>query len=256
MSQIQGVLIDLDGVMYNDSRAIPGASQTIHWLEEKNIPYRFITNTTMKSRRTLHEKLKNFGISVRENKIFSAAYAASLFVRQKKNATCFLLLLDDAKKEFQGLEKNEGEVDYVVAGDLGDNFTYELLNTAFLKLHNGARLIATQKNRFWLSDQGFKLDAGPFAVLLEYAADTESILIGKPAETFFKMALMDLNLPAENVMMIGDDIESDIIGANRLGISTCLVQTGKYRSEDLLKSKVKPDYLLPSIKFLPKLEVF
>jgi len=167
-----------------------------------------------------------------------------------------MLLLEDAKKDYAGLECGSGLADYVVAGDMGRAFTYDLLNDAFRHLHNGARLIALQKNRFWLSDEGFMLDAGAFVALLEYAADTESVLIGKPAQPFFETALADLSISKNEVMMIGDDVESDIRGAAAIGLTTCLVKTGKFRQKDLDKSGIKPDFLLESISHLPELSLF
>lgn len=255
MSKICGLLIDLDGVIYNDTQPIPGAKETISWLKEHNIPHRFITNTTMKSRETLAAKLTSMGIDTNRNQIFSAAYAASLYVRQREGC-CFMLLLEDAKKDYRGLECRSGTADFVVVGDMGETLTYGLLNEAFRHLHNGAQLIALQKNRFWLSDKGYMLDAGAFVALLEYAADTQAVLIGKPARPFFETALSDLGLNPEKVMMIGDDVESDIRGAATLGLKTCLVKTGKFRQKDLDKSGIKPDFLLATIHKLSTLDSY
>lgn len=252
----KGALIDLDGVIYNDSRVIDGAVEAVIWLENNNIPFRFITNTTMKSRETLCRKLTDFGIKTTVDKIFSAAYAAALYVRNERGAKCYPLLAQNALRDFDGLISDDEDVEYVVAGDMGEDFTYHLLNEAFRRLQSGAKLIAVQKNRFWLSDDGYKLDAGPFVALLEYAADKEAILIGKPAALFFEMALKDLNLSAQEVIMIGDDLESDIIGARNIGAGTCLVKTGKFRREDLQKSAVKPHIIMPSIAGIIKADLF
>ena len=247
-----GLLIDLDGVIYNDSQVIPGALDTIRFLQDKNIPFRFLTNTTMKCRQSIQSKLMNLNIIVEKEQIFSAAYAAAEFIRRQKKQRCFLLLTEDAQKDYQGLAADSGDVDYVVVGDLADQYTFQVLNKAFNYLLQGARLIALQKNRFWLSDQGYTLDAGAFVALLEYAANCQAQVIGKPSVQFFEGALHDLHLSAGQVMMIGDDLETDIDGAANLGIRTCLVQTGKFRKEDFDRSIVKPDYILPSIAFLPQ----
>ncbi len=252
MNEIKGFLIDLDGVIYNDTVPIEGAAQTIQWLDKNRYPYRFITNTTMKSRKTLRKKLADMGIEASESKIFSAAYAAARYVKSKGDVSCFLMLTEDAKREYSGLESDSENVDYVIAGDLGEQITFDILNEAFVRLFNGAELIALQKNRYWLSDRGYTLDAGAFVALLEFAANVESVLIGKPAKPFFETALNDLNLPAGEVLMIGDDIESDIIGASNLGINTCLVKKGKFEEKNYKLSGVKPDFLLNSIAELPE----
>lgn len=250
---IKGLLIDLDGTVYNDSIAIPGAIAALQKVRRSRLPMRFITNTTMKSRETLRQKLASMGFDAAREEIFSAAYAGAMYVRQQVGATCHAMLLDDAKKDYWGLESAAERVDFVVVGDLGDQITFEKLNRAFLYLFHGAKLIALQKNRFWLSDKGFQLDAGAFVALLEYAANTEAILIGKPAAPFFEMALHDLNLPRELVLMVGDDVESDIVGAHRIGMQTALVRTGKFREEDLQKSTIQPDHVLHSIAELEKI---
>ncbi len=251
MAKISGLLIDLDGTVYNDSVPIPGSVDTIRWLRELQVPFRFLTNTTMKSQETLQQKLASMGIRINKEAIFSAAYAGSLYVRQKPSASCHLLILDDAKKEYAGLQSKSEQVDYVVVGDLGDEMTFAKLNKAFRCLLNGALLVALQKNRYWLSDKGYTLDAGAFVAMLEYAANTEAVLIGKPAPAFFTLALQDLRLPAEQVLMIGDDIESDVGGAKAIGMSAALVRTGKFRAEDLARAQVRPDFVMDSIADLP-----
>ena len=253
---IKGLLIDLDGVIYNDNRLIPGAVNTIRELRKLKIPFRFITNTTMKCRETILVKLKNFGIQIETNEIFSAAYAAARYVSQFPNAKCHLMLLDDAKKEFYGMGSTDLKVDFVVAGDLGKLINFNILNDAFIRLMEGAELIALQKNRYWLSDRGLTLDAGAFIALLEYASNKQAVLIGKPEKKFFELALNDLKLSPQEVLMIGDDIESDIGGAAAMKINTCLVQTGKYRKAEADHYPVKPDYQIPSIAEVLSIDLF
>lgn len=250
---IRGLLIDLDGVIYNDSQPIKGAKETISWLQKKQIPFCFITNTTMRHRSTLVKKLATMGIEVPEEMVFSAAFAAAQYIKQFENKRAFLLLTDDAKKEFNNVEQDEKNVNFVVVGDLGNDFTVDKINKAFNCLMNGAKLIALQKNRFWLSNDGYRVDAGAFVALLEYAAKVRAKIIGKPSKAFFKLALKHLNIEANQALMIGDDVESDIAGATKLGIHTCLVQTGKFRPIDLKNSKVKPEFVLPSIANLPEI---
>ncbi len=253
MREIKALLIDLDGVIYNDSERIPGSDKAIRWLQKRKIPFRFITNTTMKSRATLQKKLADFGIKVPESSIFSAAHAAAEYIRRSGKHNCHLLLTDDAKQDYSGLNTNSDKPNWVVAGDLGDNMTFNKLNTAFQKLFAGAEMIALQKNRYWMSDRGITLDAGAFVALLEFASGKNSILIGKPSKTFYETVLNDLGFPPEDVAMIGDDIESDIKGAEASGINTVLVKTGKFRPQDLQRKDVSPWKLLDSISEIHKL---
>jgi HAD superfamily hydrolase (TIGR01458 family) len=246
-----GFLLDLDGVIYNDSQLIPGAPETIQWLRDQNIPFRFITNTTMRSRKGLCEKLEKFGIPVVKEEIFSAVYAATQYVRNSGKKSCHLLLCEDAKIEFSAFDLNNETPDFVIVGDLGDEMTFDLLNAAFQKLYYGAKLIALQKNRCWLSDRGMTLDAGAFVAMLEFAAQKTALVIGKPSPAFFQLALEDLQKPAENVIMVGDDIETDIIGAQQLGMRSVLVQTGKFQSGDMDKAAPPPWQTISTIAELP-----
>ncbi|MFQ6112714.1 MAG: HAD-IIA family hydrolase, partial [bacterium] len=121
----------------------------------------------------------------------------------------------------------------------------------FRLIKGGAQLIGLQKNRFWHTLNGLSMDAGAFVVALEYAAETEATIIGKPNRAYFEMAVQDLGLPASNVAMIGDDIYTDILGGQAAGLRTILVKTGKYQFDDLSKVDVKPDWIIESIACLP-----
>jgi HAD superfamily hydrolase (TIGR01458 family) len=240
MVDIKGLLIDLDGVIYNDSELIPGAKDSIRWLRNKNLPFRFITNTTMKSRTTLKQKLQSFGIEVRTEEIYTTVYAAVIYIKKSGKEKCHLLLMDDARKEFNEFNLEAENPDFVVVGDLGEDLSFGTVNIAFQKLLSGAELIALQKNRYWLSDKGYTMDAGALVAMLEFAAGKKGQVIGKPSPHFFALALNDLNIPAENVVMVGDDIESDIFGAHRMGMRGVLVKTGKFLPEDLERMDIKP----------------
>ena len=250
---VKGLLIDLDGVIYNDTQLISGAAETIEYLQQKEIAFRFITNTTMKSRKTLQKKLSGFGIKIPENNIFSAAYAAAQFIRNQGKTKCHLLINEDAQQEYFDLELNSKNPDFVVVGDLGEHITFDKLNRAFQKLFEGAELIALQKNRYWLSDKGYTLDAGAFVALLEYATNKEGILIGKPSKTFYDTVLKDLDCNTDEVLMIGDDIESDIKGAQAIGIKGVLVQTGKFMPRDLERDDVIPWKTIGNIEDLKEI---
>jgi HAD superfamily hydrolase (TIGR01458 family) len=253
MKDIKGLLIDLDGVIYNDTKLIAGAKDSIQWLRDNNIPFRFITNTTMKSRATLQQKLTAFNIHVQKEEIFTTVYAAVTYIRKSGKDKCYLLLMDDAKKEFEEFRLDTTDPDFVVVGDLGDDVSFESMNRAFQKLLSGSELLALQKNRYWLSDKGYTLDAGAWVAMLEFAANKKGQIIGKPSPHFFALALSDLNLSPEKVIMVGDDIESDIGGAQRLGINGVLVKTGKFMPSDLERQDIRPWKVIAGIGDLPNI---
>ena len=250
--KIKGLLIDLDGVLYEGSHPVPGAVNAIKHFQKEKIPFRLITNTTTQSRQALQTKLKVLGFDVKEDKIFSAPFAATQYLKHKKVKSIYLFAQGTIFMDFKDFKITEIDPEYIVIGDLASDYTYERLNKAFKIVLNGAKMLALQKNRFWKTESGFTLDVGPFVALLEYGANKKSQLIGKPSKKFFKLALEDMGLNAENVAMIGDDIEVDIEGAQKIGCLAIQVKTGKYRPDFEKELKIKPDHILNSIADVPE----
>lgn len=220
------------------------------------IPFRVITNTTQRSRHSIHEKLSTLGLSVDEDEIFSAPMAAVAYVRGRAKErgcepSCFLLSKGDVYEDFEqaGIALTD-DASFVVVGDAGENMTYERLNHAFRLLIEDAELVAMEKDRYWMGREGLMLSAGPFVRALEYAADVDSV-VGKPSAQFFMRALDDMGLTPTEVVMVGDDVYTDVGGAQKLGMRTVLVGTGKFRREVLERSPVNPDLSLSSIAHLP-----
>jgi HAD superfamily hydrolase (TIGR01458 family) len=141
----------------------------------------------------------------------------------------------------------------VIVGDAGDKITYNSMNTAFRHLMNGADMIALEKDRYWMAPGGLSLSAGPFVQALEFATGKTATVVGKPSKTFFELALCDMNLRADQVAMIGDDILADIGGAQTLGMQGILVRTGKYRKDAVDNAVIKPGFIIDSLAQLPEI---
>jgi HAD superfamily hydrolase (TIGR01458 family) len=225
---IQGLLIDLDGTVYQARSLLPGAVETTRWLRRRGVPFLFTTNTSRKSRRAVVESLGDLGLEAEPDEILTAPLAAARWLESAGLHRVRLLLPQSTHEDFVGFDLDACEPEAVVIGDLGPDFTFELLNGAFLALRGGARLIAIHKNRFWLPAAGPTLDAGPFVVALKYAARTEAVLVGKPAPAFFALAARLLDLRPHGLAVVGDDIESDIRGARDAGLMAIQVRTGKF----------------------------
>jgi HAD superfamily hydrolase (TIGR01458 family) len=253
MKKITGFLIDLDGVLYIEDRIIPGAPETVNWLRRKGFPFRFLTNTTMRSRDSLVAHLQGFGIQADPQEMVNTAVVAARWLAGRGISRVYLLLTEDAQKDFSGFEITPDQPAAVVVGDMGAGFTFEGLNRAFRAVKSGAELIALQKNRFWRRQDGLAMDAGAFVAALEYATETEAVLIGKPNRAYFEIALKDIGSPPSEVVMIGDDIHTDILGAQAVGAKTILVQTGKSPFETQTSTAVQPDWVIGSIADLPGL---
>jgi HAD superfamily hydrolase (TIGR01458 family) len=253
LSFIRGILFDLDGVLYVGSTAIEGAIEAINKIRQRGYRCRFITNTSTLSAASLHEKLTGLGFDIAEREIISAPKAALIYLQQFDDPVCHLLLADDVKQDFRHLRQSDSQADFVIIGDIGEDWSYERLNQVFNLLISGAELIAIHKNRFWQTERGLQLDIGAFVSGLEYASRKQATIIGKPSPDFFEAALSELDLPPEQAAIVGDDIDSDIGGGQRAGLTGILVKTGKYRQDYVDNSPVVPGLIIPSIAELPDL---
>jgi phospholysine phosphohistidine inorganic pyrophosphate phosphatase len=253
---MSGMLFDLDGVIYNAETPIEGAAQTIAWVQREEIPHLFVTNTSSRGRVELVEKLLRFGIRTEPDRIWTPCIAAAEWLRNQPNGLAALFVAPKARREFSGIPcvKEEAETDakYVVMGDMGEHWDYLTLNRAFRLLHSDSEsiLIALGMTRYWQAEDGIRLDAAPFIAALEHATGKKALVLGKPAESFYRNAIERLSLPPSEITMFGDDILTDIGGAKQAGMNTVLLRTGKYRQSDL-EGEIIPDAVLNSIRDIP-----
>lgn len=250
---IKGLLFDLDGVLYVDSHAIDGAIEAVQKIRASGMPCRFVTNTSTLSLTSLQKKLATMGFEVDTAEIISAPQATLLYLKRQPNPICRLLLADDVRRDFATFKQSDTDANFIVIGDIGDAWTYPLLNQLFKCLMHGAQLIAIHKNKFWQTAYGLQMDIGGFIDALEYASGAKAMIIGKPSPDFFKIALDDMGIAAHEAAIIGDDIDADIGGGQQSGLSGILVKTGKYRQSYTDASLVKPDIVIDSIADLPEI---
>lgn len=253
---LQGILFDMDGVLYNAEHPIPGAAEAVAWVRRQRIPYRFVTNTSSRSRLVLVRKLEGFGIATTAGEILTPAVTTAAWLRSQPPGNVALFVRPAARADFNGLvcvpEDAETGARYVVIGDLGEAWDYRTLNRAFRLLHHNpeSRLIALGMTRYWQTPEGLSLDVAPFVAALEHATGRQAVVLGKPSAEFFHAAAAQLALAPQAVVMIGDDIHADIGGAQAAGLVGALVKTGKFRPADL-EGPVMPDVVLASVADLP-----
>ena len=243
---IQGVLLDLSGVIYNGNRALPGAREAVARLREAGLPLRFVTNTTSKPKQYLLERVRNFGIELDQEELFTPAQAACDWLRTHRRSA-HLLIHPDLEPDFTNLPDHPSQA--VVLGDAGNYFTYEALNGAFRALIAGADFLALANNRtFKDSDGKLSLDAGAFVAALQYATRCKPIILGKPSAKFFRAALDSMACPPECGVMVGDDAEMDVAGALTAGLGHgLLVRTGKYQTGHENAVKPRPTAVVDDI---------
>jgi phospholysine phosphohistidine inorganic pyrophosphate phosphatase len=253
---MRGILFDMDGVLYNSEVAIEGAAETAGWAQRENIPHLFVTNTTSRGRAQLVEKLARFGIQTSAHRILTPCVTAAKWLRAQGTGPAAFFVRPKALDEFEAIPRvppdAESGARYVVIGDLGDAWDFKTLNRAFRLLYSSSEtaLIALGMTRFWHAEDGLKLDVAPFVTALEHAASRKAMVFGKPAEPFFRAAVEQLQLPADKIAMVGDDIETDIAGSQHAGLKGILVRTGKFRPDNL-EGKTRPHAVLDSIRDLP-----
>jgi len=250
LQKIKGLLIDLDGTIYVGDELIPGAKEFIHKLEELSIPHLFVTNITSRPRREVLDRIREKGLDIKPEQVFTAPFSAASYLRSMGFGRCYFLIRDGLHEDFSDFIATDTDVDAVVVGDMGDRITFPLLNTAFQLLMGGAELITMSRSRYFKGQDGLALDAGSFVALLEHASMKKAVVCGKPSAEFFNMALKQLGCYADEVAMIGDDVEGDVGGAQACGLHGILVQTGKYKKEVMEKSGILPDYIVPSVESL------
>jgi phospholysine phosphohistidine inorganic pyrophosphate phosphatase len=249
----RAVLLDIDGVLHVGDEPIPGALDALADLRARAIPHRLVTNTTSRPRRHIAGRLVGMGFDVADDDVLTPASLAVRHCREHAIVKVALFVTDELREDLAELEEADRDVDAVILGDLGEGFTWEVLNRAFGLLHAGAQLIALQRNRVWQRADGLVLDAGPFVAALEYATGREAITVGKPAAPFFQTALAAIGASADETVMVGDDVEGDVGGAQAAGLAGVLVRTGKYREADVAASGVEPTLTIDSIADLAEL---
>ncbi len=248
------ILLDVDGVLHVSGEPIPGAAEAIRRLRANGHRLRFVTNTTTRSKAQLAAELRGLGVDLDESEVQTTADAAVAALRGRR---VLALVMHALVGDLDGLELVGEGADAVLLGGADETpetnlvFSYMNLARAFAELEMGAELYCLHRNRWWQTKRGPLLDTGAFVVGLEYAAEIEATVLGKPSPSYFEAACQALDAEPGMTWMVGDDLESDIIGARGMGMRTVLVRTGKFRPDAVEASRIRPDGIVSSIGQLP-----
>jgi HAD superfamily hydrolase (TIGR01458 family) len=248
------ILLDVDGVLHVSGDPIPGAAAAIRRLREDGHRLRFVTNTTTRSRARLAEELRGQGIELEDSEVQTTADAA---VQALHGRRVLALTMQALVGDLDGIELVGDGADAVLLGGADETpetnlvFSYMNLARAFAELELGAQLYCLHRNRWWQTARGPLLDAGAFVAGLEYAAQVEAVVLGKPSVSYFTAACDVLDADPELTWMVGDDLEIDIAGAQALNMRTVLVRTGKFRPDTMEASRIRPDGIVSSLGMLP-----
>jgi HAD superfamily hydrolase (TIGR01458 family) len=253
---VRAVLVDIDGVLTVSWQALPGAREAFARLRGSGLSFCLLTNTTSRTRASIAENLRRAGFDVADEDIVTVPALTAGWLREHHpNAGCLLLNHGDISEDLTGVDLAGpgGEVDVVLLGGAGPEFSYEALNRAYAAVREGAALVAMNPNLTWRTEAGLQLDTGAFLAGLERAAGVRAEVIGKPAPAFFRAALARLGADAEHTLMVGDDVVSDVLGAQRAGLTGVLVRTGKFSEQTLTRANGTPSHVINSFADLPDL---
>ncbi len=244
-----GYLIDMDGVLYRGKQLIPGADYFIQQLREREIPFRLLTNNSQRTRIDVVAKLIRLGIDVEEEHIFTSAMATARYLaEQKPGGTAFVIgeggLLTALHSN--GFAVVDHDPDYVVVGE-GRTFNLEQVDHAVRLIMKGAKLIATNLDPNCPTENGLRPGCGAMVAMLETATGIRAFSVGKPSPVMMRAARKELNLSTDETTMIGDTMETDILGAVQLGYHSVLVLSGGTRREDLQRYAFGPEVVVDSL---------
>lgn len=252
-----GFLIDMDGVIYRGTDLIPGADVFVRHLIEHQIPFMFVTNNSQRTRRDVAWKLRRMGIPVDDEHVFTCAMATARFLAQQKpNGTAYVIGesgLHQALHE-NGYTMVDTEPDYVIVGE-GRTITFEAIEKAVDMIFAGARLIATNPDPNCPTPNGTRPGCGAIVAMLEKATGIEAFSVGKPSSVMMRMARKEMGLSTAETCMVGDTMETDILGGVQMGYRTVLVLSGGTKREDLVRYAYRPDLIVESIVDLCRMDL-
>jgi NagD protein len=239
----------MDGVVYRGHALLPGADRFVHLLRSRGIPFCFLTNNSQRTRRDVAAKLARMGIEVEEEHIFTCAIATARFLaQQKKNGTAFVIgeggLL--TALHANGYAIVDHDPDYVVVGE-GRTFNLELVEAAVRMILGGAKLIATNLDPNCPTANGVRPGCGAMVAMLEAATGVKAFSVGKPSPVMMRAARKELGLTTDETTMIGDTMETDILGGVQLGFHTVLVLSGSTQRGDLARYTYRPEVVVESV---------
>ncbi|BAU26845.1 4-nitrophenyl phosphatase [Aneurinibacillus soli] len=252
----KGYLLDLDGTIYRGGEVIPEAVDFIARLTAQGIPYLYVTNNSSMTPQQLADKVQTMGIPTKPEQFFTSSMAVAETVRkmederqERRQATVLAIGetgLCTALAEKGIAVTDKAPADYVVVG-IDRSFSYEKMKQATLAIYGGARFLSTNCDRAIPTEEGLVPGNGALTASIAYATNQQPLYVGKPEETIIKLALERLGLAAEDVMMVGDNLETDIACGENGGVDTLLVYTGFSRAEHIETSRVKPTYTIQSL---------
>jgi len=250
LRSIRLFLFDLDGVLSvgKENPRYLGGRELVRRLKEEEKKTYVVTNDSTHIRSELLQNLSHMGFSFGEEEILTSSYLTALYLKERFGRTSFFLIGERGlRSELEAAGHFEGDEPRVVVVGFDRQLSYGKLDNALHFLRAGAQLIGSYGGAVFMSDTGPALSAGPIIKALEFGSGKRATMIGKPSPRMFKLALALAGEKAGRTVMVGDQIETDVLGAHKAGVHTILVLTGVETRETIRRSKVKPDMVVDSV---------
>lgn len=243
----KGFIIDLEGTLVSSGTPLPGSIEFINFLNKKCIKYYIITNTVSKTVETWEELLKGMGLEIKKENILYPIVVLNDFIKENDIKTYYFIGPDNLKRLVQRTMDYENNPEYIIFCDFEYvNLNYEMLNKIFKYIRNGSKMITTSYSNYYISKNEYKMDTGIFVKMYETLVNEKAIIMGKPSQIIYKTALKWLGMDTNDVITIGDDGLTDIVGGKEMGMETILVKTGKYKEGD--EERYKPTEVVNNLE--------
>jgi len=248
----KGIIFDIDGVLEYQGAVFPQAPELLNFLRNKGIEIRILTNSTLKSRKSCCERLNAMGFTVHEHEVITASFATARYLKAIAPKSCWVMLKREGLEEFADFVQDMENPEYIVLGDYREDFRFEIMNKAAKLLVGGAKLIVMITEKLDAGMGGVELTVGAYGRMLEDATGVAATYVGKPNRYIFDMILNTMSAESRRVLMVGDKLSTDIVGARNAGLTSVLVKTGEFRESDL-DNKIKPDFIFDHVGQLRRL---
>ena len=266
---IGGVLFDIDGVLVTSWKPIPGAAEALRALVDNQIACAYLTNTTTRTRAQIADLLTDAGMAVRADEVITAAVLTADYVRDRyPDARCFLVnsgqIAEDMpgidieySTQFDGVRAPEAP-DVVLLGGAGPEYSHLTLSWIYDWMAQGVPVVAMHRSTAWTTTDGLRVDTGMYLIGMEETSGRKATAVGKPAPEGFLSAASRLGVDAEEMYMVGDDLNNDVLAAQVVGMTGVLVRTGKFRQDTLKRwaadeFAMQPNHVIDSVADLPEL---
>jgi len=266
---IGGVLFDIDGVLVTSWKPIPGAREALAALVDNQIACAYLTNTTTRTRAQIADLLTEAGMAVRADEVITAAVLTADYVRDRyPDARCFLVNSGQIAEDMPGIDieystefdgpRAPDAPDVVLLGGAGPEYSHLTLSWIYDWMAQGVPVVAMHRSTAWTTTDGLRVDTGMYLIGMEQTSGRKATAVGKPAPEGFLSAASRLGVDAEEMYMVGDDLNNDVLAAQVVGMTGVLVRTGKFRQDTLSRwaadeFAMQPNHVIDSVADLPEL---